>query len=318
MLMFSKQTRDSSSLLAFCVLVTLLLGGCTGQQVIETDPIEQVVEVDPYEGFNRSMYGFNKGLDTYLSKPISDVYLWATPRFLRTGVANFFSNLNEINVVLNDVMQGKIEQGAEDTGRFVVNSTLGVLGIFDVASGFGLEKHEEDFAQTLAVWGVPQGPYLVLPVMGPSSGRGIPGSVFDAVANPATYVGAPIQLVQMLNARANAESSLNFIDEAALDPYVFTREAFLQHRRYLITDGQSEMSDDLLDLDDDFYDDEDDEEDLTIDNNLSLELLPTHSNQFGEVANSFDNSTRLFNQATDSFKQADEKLDRLIDQTVYR
>ena len=241
-----------------------------------------------------------------------------TPRFVRTGVANFFSNLNEVNVVLNDVMQGKGGQGAEDTGRFLINSTLGLGGLFDVASNFGFEKHEEDFAQTLAVWGVPQGPYLVLPVMGPSSGRGVPGGIFDTMANPATYIGAPIQLVQMLNARANAEGSLNFIDEAALDPYVFTREAFLQHRKYLITDGQSEINDDLLELDDAFYDDEWDNEDLTLETDLSLELLPQQSHQFGEVANSFDKSTLLFDKAAISFKEADEKLDRLLKTKFYR
>jgi len=119
----------------------------------------------------------------------------------------------------------------------------------------GLEQHEEDFEQTLAVWGVPQGTYLVLPLLGPVTTRGIPGAVFDTAANPASYVGAPVQLVSLLNTRANAEGSLKFINEAALDPYVFTRESFLQWRKHLATDGKDQDADttgygeDLLDDD---------------------------------------------------------------------
>jgi phospholipid-binding lipoprotein MlaA len=137
-------------------------------------------------------------------------------------------------------MQAKFDQSAQDTGRFLMNSTVGVGGLFDVAKKVGLEQHDEDFEQTLAVWGVPQGTYLVLPILGPVTTRGIPGAVFDTAANPASYVGAPVQLVNLLNIRANAEGSLKFIDEAALDPYVFTRESFLQWRKHLATDGKDQ------------------------------------------------------------------------------
>lgn len=336
--------KDFTSWFAMVFIsITLLLTGCASNEVIEAEveAIEvesDVSEVDPYEGFNRTMFVFNDNLDTYIAAPISDAYLWVTPQFVQTGIANVFNNLKDINVVLNDMMQGKMMQGAEDTGRFAVNTTVGLLGMFDVATELGLEKHEEDFAQTLAVWGVPQGPYLVLPVLGPSTSRGIPGGIFDAAANPATYVGAPIQLLQMLNARANAEGALNFIDEAALDPYVFTRESFLQYRNHLITDGQSEITDDLLDLENDFYED-DEEEGLSsevITDEVATDVSPAVVTQiveieieqktevlshtlelssdvenFGEASSSFDGAVKSFDDAARSFEEAAEKLNQL-------
>lgn len=250
--------KSFSSLIIFFITATLLLSGCASNKTIETE--DEVTEIDPYEDFNRDMFEFNDSLDTHVLAPVSDAYLWATPQFVQTGIANFFDNLRGINLVLNDIMQGKMEQGLDDSGRFFVNSVFGLGGLFDVATDLGLERHDEDFAQTLAVWGVPQGPYWVLPVLGPITTRGMPGGVFDAAANPVAYVGGgfgfPIQLLHMVNARANAESGLELIEEAALDPYVFTRESFLQYRNNLITDGTFMDTDDLLDLDDDFDDDE--------------------------------------------------------------
>jgi phospholipid-binding lipoprotein MlaA len=224
------------------------LGGCAttkerpGQQ-------EATNKTDPYENFNRKVYGFNDGVDDYVAKPVSDTYKYITPDFMQIGVSNFFNNLKNINVVLNDVLQAKFEQSGRDSGRFLMNSTLGLGGLFDIAKTVGLEQNDEDFEQTLAVWGVPQGSYLVLPLLGPVTARGIPGAVFDAAANPTTYVAAPIQVISLINARANAEGSLKFIDEAALDPYVFTRESFLQWRNHLATDGKTDASTDLTDID---------------------------------------------------------------------
>ncbi|MBS4050215.1 MAG: VacJ family lipoprotein, partial [Methylomonas sp.] len=152
----------------------LSVTGCasTESQVAVTDVSAPVVTpVDPYEGFNRSMYGFNMGLDKYLLKPVADGYKFITPNFMQTGVTNFFNNLKGINVVLNDLLQGKFEQSASDLGRFTTNSTIGLLGLFDVATDLGLQQNVEDFGQTLAVWGVNQGPYLVLPVLGPTTLR---------------------------------------------------------------------------------------------------------------------------------------------------
>ncbi|PPC91669.1 MAG: ABC transporter [Methylobacter sp.] len=234
-------------------MIGLSAGGCATTNDIPAAQTE-VQEHDPYEGFNRKVFGFNNSVDDYVAKPISDAYQFITPKFVQTGVSNFFGNLKNINVVLNDLLQAKFSQSASDTGRFAVNSTFGLLGLFDVASELGLEQHDEDFDQTLAVWGVSPGSYLVLPLLGPSTARGIPGAIFDTAANPASYVGAPVQLVSLLNTRANAEGSLKFIDEAALDPYVFTREAYLQWRKNLSTDGKPDETidndlDSLLDED---------------------------------------------------------------------
>jgi phospholipid-binding lipoprotein MlaA len=217
-------------------------GGETPAAHTENREDAQTRENDPMEGFNRAMFGFNEKVDTYIAEPIANAYKWITPKFVQTGISNFYANTKTVNVVLNDVLQGKLKQSAQDTGRFLVNSTIGVAGLFDVASRVGLDQHDEDFDQTLAVWGVPTGAYLVLPILGPSTARGIPGSVVDTAANPVTYVGFPVQALGMLNARANAEGALKFIDEAALDPYVFTRESFLQWRDYLSSDGKAKAA----------------------------------------------------------------------------
>lgn len=240
--------------------VALAMSGCasTGEKTAVTATQANTAPsnaADPYENINRKVFAFNDKVDSYVAEPIANAYKWATPQFMQTGVSNFFTNLKNINVVLNDLLQAKFQQSAEDTGRFLINTTAGVGGLFDVAQHAGLEQNDEDFEQTLAVWGVPQGSYLVIPFLGPSTARGIPGSVFDTAANPATYVGLPVQLVSMLNSRANAEGALKFIDEAALDPYVFTRESFLQWRQNLATDGKSEAKSDLADFEDDLLDD---------------------------------------------------------------
>ena len=220
------------------------LSGCATTAVTEQQNMAN--KDDPYENINRKTFIFNDTVDDYVAAPISDAYKWITPQFMQTGVFNFFSNLKNINVVINDVLQAKFAQSAHDTGRFALNTTMGLGGFVDVASQVGLERNDEDFEQTLAVWGVPQGSYLVIPFLGPTTIRGIPGAAFDTAANPASYVGLPVQLISLLNTRANAEGALKFIDEAALDPYVFTRESFLQWRNNLATDGKAESS---LDLD---------------------------------------------------------------------
>ena len=239
--------------LGLLIGAAITLGGCATTGVSEQDRAEN--KDDPYENFNRKMYRFNDTLDDYVAAPVSNTYNKITPQFVRTGVFNFFSNLKNINVVINDALQAKFEQSARDTGRFALNSTLGLAGLFDVAAHVGLEQNNEDFEQTLAVWGVPQGSYLVLPLLGPSTVRGVPGAAFDTATNPSTYLGMPIQVISLLNTRANAEGALKFIDEASLDPYVFTRESFLQWRTNLATDGKSESS---LDLDDELGGDEKD------------------------------------------------------------
>ncbi len=318
------------------ILGSLLLAGCASTDVAKSETSatkvvsEQQNPVDPYEHINRKIYGFNNKLDKYVAKPISDAYLWVTPQFVQTGIANFFNNLNDISVVLNNTLQGKFEQGAEDTGRFLLNSTVGLAGIFDVAKEVGLKKHQEDFAQTLAVWGVPDGPYLVLPVLGPATTRGVPGAVMDTATNPVSYVGYPVQLLSMLNSRANAEGSLKFIDEAALDPYVFTREAYLQHRKYLVKDGEIEVNHDVAELEDAFYEDEDEsfdaaektdkgvadtansaeQEDLAETGGYTLKLSG-EKNSFNQTSESFENALKSFQEASHSYQEASKKLDQI-------
>jgi phospholipid-binding lipoprotein MlaA len=225
--------------------ITLLIMGCASTEkraeISANSALYETSRIDPYEGFNRSMYSFNMKVDKYLFKPVAEGYKFITPDVVETGVSNFFNNLKGINVVLNDVLQGKFQQGASDAGRFLTNTTLGIGGVMDVASKLGLEHNVEDFGQTLAVWGVTESTYLVLPIMGPTTLRDGSALIVDRAANPGTYV--PFTgVLEGINDRANAQGALNFIDEAALDPYVFTRESFLQYRRHLINDGRSDSS----------------------------------------------------------------------------
>lgn len=295
--------------------VAIALGGCATTQAVEQSTLAN--KADPYENFNRTMFGFNDSVDNYVAEPISNAYKWITPQFMQTGVFNFFNNLKNVNVVINDVLQAKFSQSAEDTGRLAINSTVGLGGLLDVAKHVGLEQNEEDFDQTLAVWGVPQGSYLVLPLLGPSTARGIPGAIFDTAANPASYVGMPVQLVSMLNARASAEGALKFIDEAALDPYVFTRESFLQWRNNLATDGKSETSSDVDGLEDEALSGDkstasgqgssnakDGKTDLALNLDAKTKEITQVSHSFSSVAQSFDNTAK-------SFEDAGVKLDEL-------
>ncbi|MGZ8191521.1 MAG: MlaA family lipoprotein [Methylococcaceae bacterium] len=288
------------------VIGLLMLSGCATTEVAEQN--QAASKFDPYENINRKIYGFNDTVDDYVAAPISDAYRAITPQFVQTGIFNFFNNLKNINVVVNDVLQAKFDQGLHDTGRFAINSTVGVAGLFDVAKKVGLEQNEEDFDQTLAVWGVPKGPYLVLPLLGPSTARGIPGAAFDTAANPASYVGAPIQLVSLLNTRASAEGSLKFIDEAALDPYVFTRESFLQWRDNLSSDGKSQS---VTDFDEELMENgtesggqDSSKASLSVSSNVDSKKFEDASNAFGNAAQSFD-------QAAKSFEDAGNKVGQL-------
>lgn len=262
---------------------------------------------DPYEGFNRSMYDFNDGLDTYFAAPLASGYKFITPTFVQTGVNNFFTNLKGINVVLNDLLQAKFLQSAADLGRFTLNTTAGIGGFIDVAQYAGLESHEEDFDQTLAVWGVPQGAYLVLPLIGPSTVRGVPAYAFDAAANPATYVGVPaewisipVQFMTALNARANAEGALKFINEAAVDKYVFTRESFLQWRKNLETDGKVSAT-----IEDEF----------SVDDKQTYGKWRDYQKQFESTANSFGSTAQKFDLAAQRYEQASSKVELLKKQS---
>jgi phospholipid-binding lipoprotein MlaA len=220
----------SKSLLA--ALAVVMLAGCAA------GPNPR----DPYESFNRGVYKFNDGVDKAVLKPVVKVYDTVFPDFFRTGVSNFFANVGDVWIGVNNLLQGKPTQAASDVGRVLVNSTVGILGLFDVASDMGLQKHNEDFGQTLGRWGAEPGAYLVLPVFGPSDLRDGFGLAVDLYANPVAHIrNVPtrntMEGVQFLNARANLSDSLNLLDTAALDPYTFVRESYIQRRRNLVYDG---------------------------------------------------------------------------------
>lgn len=215
--------------------------------------------VDPWEGFNRKVFEFNEVADRWVLKPVAVGYRKVTPDPVEQGVSNFFGNLLEVRNVLNSLLQGKWKKAGNDTGRFLVNSTLGVAGIFDVARHMNLTKGEgEDFGQTLAVWGVPSGPFVVLPFLGPSNLRDAAGVPVDWVTSPMEVDHVPTRNVtralSLVNTRAELLDAEAFISG---DRYVFLREAYLQRRNYLILDGQIEddFGDDFGDFEDD-YDDE--------------------------------------------------------------
>lgn len=234
------------------VIILMLLNGCATTATI--DPR------DPWEGWNRGVQSFNDGVDDYVMKPAGKGYNWVMPNFASTGVTNFFSNVNDISVFINDFLQFKFEQGGKDTGRFLINSTVGLAGFIDVASMLDLYKNNEDFDQTLGYWGVPTGPYMVLPLFGPSTPRGMVGLVGNIAANPLTYIGLPaVSLaaggVNAIDTRANNLATEEIATEAALDRYEFFRDAYLQQRKSLVYDGDvpdDEEYEVILELDEDF------------------------------------------------------------------
>lgn len=221
---------------ALLLLTTLL--ACTGPAAAGTDG-----QSDPWEGFNRAVYAFNEDFDRAILKPLAEGYQWLLPQPARTGITNVFSNLNDVVVVVNDLLQLKPQQAASDFSRLVWNSTAGLGGLFDVATPMGLPKHDEDFGQTLAHWGMGNGPYLVLPFLGPSTGRDAVGLAVDYTQlDPVGYVKDDAArwsavALRAVDTRANLLRASRILDQAALDPYVFLREAYLQRREYLIYDG---------------------------------------------------------------------------------
>ena len=206
-------------------------------------------EGDPLEPLNRTFYNINDTLDKGLLKPVAKVYSKYTPKPIRTGITNFFDNLGLINTVANDILQGKVSQALSDSARFVFNSTLGVGGLFDIATGMGLEHHKEDLGQTFGVWGFGEGAYLNLPFKGPNSVRDAPDLVTSAYLNPIYYLNAvvtiPLAVLDGINTRANLLEATNVVEEAALDPYIFTREAYRQRRIYDIYDGEPPLEEDF-------------------------------------------------------------------------
>ena len=230
------------------ILIILSGTGCA------TYSVNQPV-YDPWEKYNRAIYRFNDTLDRYALKPAAKGYKFVTPDFVEKGISNFFSNIDDVTVTFNDLLQGKFAQAAQDGWRFLLNSTVGLAGLFDVATALGLEKHREDFGQTLGKWGVAEGPYFMLPFLGPATVRSTGGRVVDWGTDPLTYVSpdwAKYSLIggEFVENRAQLLEASNLLD-SAFDPYTFLRDAYVINRRQLAYDDvfpSSDQDDDELDL----------------------------------------------------------------------
>ena len=211
-------------------------------------------EIDPFQDLNEKTHNLNQGLDESIATPIAKVYRKVTPDFLEVGVTNFTDNIEDINIALNNLLQAKIKDGLSDILRFTINSTIGVLGFFDVASSMGFQKHSEDFGQTLAVWGVSDGPYIVLPILGPSSLRDTLARIPEAFMTPLLLIdhdrtGYELTAIDLLDKRARY---LGLESIVVGDEYLFYRDAYFQSREFDINDGLIE--DDFDDFDFDFED----------------------------------------------------------------
>ncbi|HEY3301571.1 MAG TPA: VacJ family lipoprotein [Methylophilaceae bacterium] len=224
--------RIKSFTTSIIICAALMISGCatTGNK-------------DPYEGYNRAVYKFNDVADKAVIKPIAGAYKAVTPPPIKTGVSNFFSNIGTLITAINDLLQFKLSKAMTDIGRFAINTTVGIGGLIDVASMDGIPQNHEDFGQTLAVWGVGDGGFTVLPFFGPSTLRDTAGLVVDTYAfDPVSYINDvrarnQTRLLRGLDTRANLLPASDLIDDAALDPYAFMRDAYMQHRKIEIQDG---------------------------------------------------------------------------------
>jgi phospholipid-binding lipoprotein MlaA len=213
---------------------------------IESADEDPCLQGDPYEKFNRRFYDVTESIDQSIFEPVADSYIDNIPSSVRSSVGNFYSNLAYPNVVLNVLLQGKIKQGMGDGLRFLINSTVGLAGIFDPATSLGLSEHNEDFGQTLGVWGVDNKSYVYLPILGPSSSRDVIGLPVTMASNMLFYAGfifgapvtIPLGLLAAIDKRAQYTEEIRIRNQAALDSYIFTREAYWQYRENLVFDGK--------------------------------------------------------------------------------
>ncbi|RKZ75688.1 MAG: VacJ family lipoprotein [Gammaproteobacteria bacterium] len=247
------------------MLLSYVISGCA------TPPTHNP---DPFENFNRGVFAFNEGVDQIVVKPVAETYKGIVPDPVDRGVTNFFSNLDDIVVIANDLLQFKFKQAASDSGRFFINSTVGLLGFIDVGTELGLSKHNEDFGQTLGYWGIKSGPYLVLPFLGFSSTRDVVGLGTDLLLEPTFYYATSItsstgqailagEAIKGVDTRADALELDALIQTAALDKYSYIRDAYLARREYLVYDGNPPLEDDDEEEDeeeDDLFNDEEEDE----------------------------------------------------------
>lgn len=239
----STNTRTRRTLVA-----TLAMALCLGAVPAAAE------ERDPWEGFNRRIFWFNDGVDVYVLEPVAKGWDWAAPEPVQTGISNFFENLRFPIRFVNDILQGKLVDSAQTFARFGINTMLGGAGFLDPASDIGLKQSNEDFGQTLGVWGVPSGPYLVLPFIGASNVRDTGGLVFDSAASITPFfldgfITAGARLIDVVNTRAQFLQAVADAKEASLDYYIFVRNAYTQRRDALVKDEDvtdAEAPDDTL------------------------------------------------------------------------
>lgn len=250
-----------SQIFLISALVCLLFGACSSAPSNPDGSEPERSPADPWEPLNRSIFRTNRAIDRYTLRPVAIGYEKVVPRVMRLGVTNFSRNLRSPLHIINHFLQGKVGSGLRQTERFLINSTFGIGGIFDLATAAGIDVEVEDFGQTLAVWGVPDGPYVVIPFLGPRTLR-------DATMIPLTFLADPllhydnssvrdkIYLVRVIDLRQQLLSTEELLEDA-YDPYIRMREALLQRRRYLIYDGDPPEDEDLYeDFDDEYFEDE--------------------------------------------------------------
>jgi phospholipid-binding lipoprotein MlaA len=236
------------------LLVAMAAGGCA------STPADEVVEHDPWEPMNRGLYGFNQGVDKISFKPLAKGYVKIIPSPVRRSITNFSRNLSTPGSAINNFLQGKPAHGLQELSRFFVNSTIGIGGLFDIASRSGVEAHPEDFGQTAAVWGIPSGPFVMLPLFGPQTLRDAVTLPLNIAADPLRYydddtVRISLWLLRLVDLRARLLPLEGIVQDSA-DPYITMRESYLQNRAFEIYDGDPPVEED-----EDFYDDFLDEED---------------------------------------------------------
>ena len=232
-MMIGREWRRTLRSQACTALLTVLVAGCAAAPSRE----------DPFEPMNRALYQFHDVVDTAVVKPVAQAYIDVVPQLIRTGVSNVFNNLDDLFSAVNGLLQGKLDKFGDDLGRVVLNTGFGLGGIFDLASMVGIERGNEDFGQTFAAWGAPQGPYLFIPFLGPTTVRDGTGVVVRIAVGPVGYI-PDVALRNSLyglgavDLRAQALEAGAMVDTAALDRYLFIRNAYLQRRRYLVYDGK--------------------------------------------------------------------------------
>ena len=225
--------RPAMKVRALAVLAVALVAGCAAGPTRD----------DPLEPMNRTLYQVHDAVDTAVVKPIAQAYINVVPQLIRTGVSNVFNNIDDLFSAVNGLLQGKLDKAGDDLGRVLLNTGFGLGGLFDLASMMGIERGNEDFGQTFGAWGFPQGPYLFVPLFGPTTVRDGTGVVVRIALGPVGYVpNVPVRNSLYgwgyVDLRAQALETSAVIDTAALDRYLFIRNAYLQRRRYLVYDGK--------------------------------------------------------------------------------